>query len=368
MPVQILFTNFTTSLRAAKDVLQSWRRATARLLRSFLLLGGTALVLTGCIHQRLTNLGDNLSFLDPQGPIAAAERWHFWFVIAVMGVFVAAPVYLLTIWLIWHYRYKNRDHTRYEPAWGHNRLLTVATWGGPVAIVVVLGFFTWRNTHRLNPWTPIASNEPALDVRAIGYDWKWLFIYPKQRIATVGVLPIVAGRPVAMKLTSASVMQSLWIPALVGQIYAMGGMTTQLHFEATNPGRSLGLNTMYNGAGFHQQKFTTVAMTPRAFKAWVAHVRATSLRLDGRTYKLIEQRSTKAQLVSALRLPAKAVRAEAFAMRDVPPHLFHRVLLATRHGTAINLGTTAPAHASPIPALRISSARGSHPATPITEQ
>lgn len=371
MSVPALVTTVIAFLRlAAKGGWHARRRAAERLLRLSVVLTGTALLLTGCVHEPLTNLHDNLSFLDPQGPIAAAERWHFWFVVGIMGVFVATPVYLLTIWLVWHYRYKNKANTRYAPKWGDNRLLSIATWGGPVVIVVVLGVFAWRNTHRLNPWTSIASNQPTLPVEAIGYDWKWLFIYPKQKIATIGVLPVPVGRPIAMKLTSATVMQSLWIPALVGQIYAMGGMTTQLHFEATNPGRSLGLNTMYNGAGFHQQKFTAVAMKPQAFKAWVEHVKATGLRLDGRAYALISAQNTKDQLASALRLPEKEVRTEAISMRDVPARLFQRVLIATRQGTTVNVNANASAslRTTLSASLRMSDGGESALATPQTEQ
>lgn len=345
--------------------LARWRQRFAeRLLHVSWLLGAASVTLTGCARQPLMNLHDHLSFLDPQGPIAGAERWNFWFVIAVMGVLVAAPVFLLTVWIVWRYRYKNKDYVRYAPKWGDNRFLSIATWGGPVVIVIVLGFFAWQSTHKLNPWTPIASNQPALQVQAIGYDWKWLFIYPKQRIATIGVLPIPTGRPVAMKLTSATVMQSLWIPALVGQIYAMGGMTTELHFEAASPGRSLGLNTMYNGPGFHQQKFTTIAMKPGAFKAWIEHVKAKGVPMDGHTYKLIDERNTKAQLAAALHLPPKVALTGAFFIREVPPNLFHKVLVATARGTPVRLGPTI----RPPVAVHLLAAKEPAPATPITEQ
>ncbi|MGH7068950.1 MAG: hypothetical protein ACREFO_02910 [Acetobacteraceae bacterium] len=329
-----------------------WRRTAPVALR-LSALTGVLLILAGCVHRPLINLHDNISFLDPQGPIAAAERWHFWFVIAVLVVLVAGPVFLFTTLIVWRYRYSNRAHARYQPKWGDSKPVTVLTWAGPIAIVIVLGFFVWQNTHQLNPFTPlaadhltaVASSQAPLQIQAIGYDWKWLFVYPKLRIASVGVLPIQAGRPVAMQLTSATVMQSLGIPALVGQIYAMGGMTTQLHFEATNPGRSLGMNTMYNGRGFSQQKFTTIAMKPAAFKAWVRSVRSNGIKLNAGAYKLLNERNTKSGLAAALELPATSIRDGTVYFRNVPPHLFARVVRATMHGVPVNLNQ--PAGVSP---------------------
>lgn len=322
-----------TSVAGLKSL---WKAGTQLSLRLFSLVSLT-LMLSGCAHQPLRNLHDHLTFLNPQGPIAAAERWHFWFVILVMGVLVAGPVYLITIWLLYRYRYSNKANTRYAPKWGHNRVLGVLTWSGPVAIVIFLGIFVWRNAHQLDPFKPLAATQPALQVEAIGYDWKWLFVYPKQGIATIGVLPIPAGRPVAMKLTSATVMQSLSIPALVGQIYAMGGMVTQLHFKANGPGRSLGMNTMYNGPGFARQTFTTVALKPGDFNAWVKRVQSGGVVLDHHTYALLSKRSTKGRLATALKLPTKMVNEGHVYLRDVPAHLFRKVIRATASGTPINL-------------------------------
>ncbi|HEU0230804.1 MAG TPA: cytochrome ubiquinol oxidase subunit II [Burkholderiaceae bacterium] len=327
-----------------------WQPGAWLALRIFSIIGST-FVLSSCAREPLRNLHDHLSFLDPQGPIAAAERWHFWFVVLIMTVLVAAPVYILTIWILWHYRYSNKAHTRYEPKWTHNSVLSVLTWSGPVAIVMFLGVFVWRNTRRLDPFRPLVSTQPTLQVQAIGYNWKWLFLYPKLKIATVGVLPIPAGQPVAMKLTSATVMQSLSIPALIGQIYAMGGMVTQLHFEANGPGRSLGMNTMYNGSGFARQTFTALALKPTAFKAWVKQVQAYGVPLDQHTYALLSQRGTKGQLASALRLPSSTVRDGEIFLRDVPTGLFHQVIHATTSGTTVKFpqmnGVSANAPAIP---------------------
>lgn len=241
----------------------------------------------------------HMSFLDPQGPVADAQRLHFYWVLGVMAVLVAGPIFLVLPFFAWRYRYGNKS-ARYTPKWKYSRLLEIFSWGGPIIIVVVLAFFVWPDAHKLDPYKPLASDQPALRVQVIGYDWKWLFIYPDQGIATIGTLAMPVGRPVSMDLTSATVMQSFFIPALGSQIYAMGGMVTQLNLQADKPGRSLGENTMYNGNGFHQQKFTADAMTPAQFKTWVANIRENGTAFDARALKAISQRSTRAQLIDAL--------------------------------------------------------------------
>jgi cytochrome o ubiquinol oxidase subunit 2 len=173
----------------------------------------SALMIAGCSGDT------HLSFLDPQGPVASGQRWHFVEALAVLVVFVAIPVFVLTPWFLWRYRYGAKS-SRYTPKWNFYGPLEIASWAGPVVIVVLLAIIVWRDTHALDPYKPLASDQPALRVQVIGYDWKWLFIYPDQGIATIGVFALPVGRPVAMQLTSATVMQSLHIPALGSQIYA----------------------------------------------------------------------------------------------------------------------------------------------------
>ena len=252
-----------------------------------------ALTLTSCAGDT------HLSFLNPQGPVAYIQRTHFLEMVALLAIFVALPIFVLIPWFAWRYRYGAKS-SRYTPKWAFSRTLEVAAWSGPAVIVALLAVLVWRSTHALDPYKPLASGTPALRVLVIGYDWKWLFIYPDQGVASIGVLPLPAGQPVAMQLTSATVMQSLQIPALGGQIYAMGGMVTQLHLQADKPGRFMGENTMYNGDGFHQQRFTAVAMTPDAFNEWVKQTQARGVPLDASTLKLISEPTTRAQLTAAL--------------------------------------------------------------------
>jgi len=290
----------------------------------------------------------HLSFLDAQGPVADAERWHFYWVLAILLVLVAGPIFLALPFLVWRYRYRNTA-ARYTPKWQFSPLLEVMSWAGPIVIVIVLAFFVWRDSHRLDPYRPLASGEPALRVQAIGYDWKWLFIYPDQGIATVGILALPVGRPLAISLTSATVMQSFFIPALGSQIYAMGGMVTQLHLAASRPGRSLGENTMYNGNGFHRQKFTAVAMAPDGFAAWVRRVRDTGVPLDAQVLAAMSRRGTLAQLIDEL--PPGAAHDGSVYLTGVSPGLFSTVVRATMDGSAVALPHgTAGAIADPKPA------------------
>ena len=252
--------------------------------------------------------------------------------LALLAIFVALPVFVVTPWFAWRYRYGAKS-SRYTPKWEFHGLLEIACWGGPMVIVALLGALLWRSTHALDPYKPLASSQPALRVQVIGYDWKWLFIYPDEGVASIGELAFPAGRQLAMQLTSATVMQSLLIPSLGSQIYAMGGMVTQLHLEAAKPGRFMGENTMYNGNGFSQEKFTAVAMTPHEFQAWVRKVRASGVLMNAAALAAISKRTTRAQLIAAV---GNATSSDGNVyFRAVTAALFPAVVAATRDGTAV---------------------------------
>jgi cytochrome o ubiquinol oxidase subunit 2 len=309
-----------------------------------------ALVLAACDGNT------HLTFLDPQGPVADLQRWHFYEVLGIMAVLVAGPVFLLLPFFAWRYRYGNKA-SKYAPRWEFSRFLEIMAWSGPIIIVVILAFFVWRDTHKLDPYKALASDQPPLRVQVIGYDWKWLFIYPDQGIASIGLLAIPTGRPISFRITSATVMQSLFIPALGSQIYAMGGMVTQLNLQASKPGRSLGENTMYNGNGFHQQHFTAQAMTPTKFKAWVNKVRAAGIPLDARTMQLISRRATRSDLIAAL-LRARRMDGNVF-FTGVSKMLFPAAVKATMDGKA----TLPPTVFAPASTAMTGAARNLRPMT-----
>lgn len=315
------------------------RATLAVILTRWIILAAALMLLVACSGDT------HLSFLNPQGPIAAAQRWHFYWVLAIMAVLVAGPIFVLLPFWAWRYRYGGKT-AKYTPKWEFSRLLEIMAWSGPIVIVAILAFFVWHDAHRLDPYKPIASAQPPLRVQVIGYDWKWLFIYPDQGIASIGTLAIPVGRPLSLQITSATAMQSLFIPTLGSQIYAMGGMVSRLNLEASKPGLSLGENTMYNGNGFHQEKFIAVAMTPVQFTAWVAKVHGTGLSLDAKTLQLISQRATRSDLIAAMP-HARSMDGNVY-FTGVSTALFSAVVKATKDGTsALPLSAFGPAGATP---------------------
>ncbi|MGI4982833.1 MAG: ubiquinol oxidase subunit II [Janthinobacterium lividum] len=289
-----------------------------------------ALMLSACAGD------SHLSFLDPQGPIAALQRKHFIEMVALLAIFVALPIFILIPWLALRYRYGAKT-ARYTPKWGGSRFIEIAAWAGPIVIVAFLALLVWRSTPLLDPYRPLPSSRAPLRLQVIGYDWKWLFIYPDQGVASMGVLALPAGRPVSIEITSATVMQSLYIPALGSQIYAMGGMVSRLHLQADAPGRFMGENTMYNGDGFHQEKFTAVAMTPQAFDEWVRHAQSGGIPLDAQALGLISRPTTFTQLETALNQNTSSEGSLYF--RNASPDVFSKVVMATMSGAGGQPGT-----------------------------
>ena len=230
--------------------------------------------------------------LGAAGPVADQTRSLFLLVCLIL-IFVVGPVLVLTPLFAWHYRLSNTK-SAYRPQWGFNWPLEGLIWIPPAIIVVVLAMFLWRDTHRLDPYRPLASSYPPIEVQVVALDWKWLFIYPEEGVASVNKLVIPAGRPVHFSLTSATVMQSFFIPQLAGQIYAMAGMTTQLNLAADAPGTYRGENTQFNGMGFQNQKFPVTSETDDGYQAWLAQARASGKTLDMAIFKTLSARSVQA--------------------------------------------------------------------------
>lgn len=231
-----------------------------------------------------------LGIVNHAGPIAE-QTWHLYLIVGAILVFVAGPVLLLVPIVAWHYRLSNK-HNAYKPKWDFSWGLEGLIWIPPTGIVIGLGFVLWHYTHLLNPYRPIASEQPALEVQAVGFDWKWLFVYPDQRVAAVNQLAIPVGRPVHISLTSGTVMQSMMVPQLAGQIYAMAGMTSQLNLAASRPGIYRGENTQFNGEGFQNQKFDVIALAPADYDRWLARVRASAKPLDAQALDALFAKSS----------------------------------------------------------------------------
>lgn len=250
-----------------------------------------------------------LGVVNHAGPVAA-EQWQLYLTVAAVLFFVAAPVLILVPLVAWHYRLSNKGDA-YRPNWGFSWPLEILVWVPPIGIVIGLGFLLWTSTHRLDPYRPLASSVPPLEVQAVALDWKWLFIYPEERVATVNQLAIPVGRPVHIRLTSGTVMQSLLIPQLAGQIYAMAGMQTQLNLAASRPGMFRGQNTQFNGEGFQQQKFDVIALRPADYDRWLGRVRASDRALDR---KALDQ------------VTARSISRDPAFFSTVPPDLFERIM------------------------------------------
>lgn len=224
----------------------------------------------------------------------ASGEHSLFFLVIVLTLVVVVPVLVLVPWLAWRYR-RNASKSAYRPRWEFSKPVEIVIWGVPVVVTAVLAVILWHQAYRLDPYRPLSSTASPLEVQVVGLDWKWVFIYPDQRIATVNTLAIPAGRQVHLTLTSDTVMQSLMIPRLAGQIYAMAGMQTQLYLQADHVGQYRGENTQYNGEGFHRQKFQARAMSAKDFEQWVDDVHRSTGTLDCAAYTALQKRDVVAK-------------------------------------------------------------------------
>jgi cytochrome o ubiquinol oxidase subunit 2 len=228
--------------------------------------------------------------LDPQGPIGAAERLILVNATVVM-LAVIVPVIVLTLGFAWWFRAGNA-RARYLPDWEYSGPVELVVWSIPALVVVFLGGMAWISTHDLDPPRPLASAEKPIDIQVVSLDWKWLFIYPAEGVASVNRLAVPAGRPLQFSITSASVMNSFFVPQLGSQIYAMAGMTTRLVLQADRPGTYTGRSVQYSGSGFSDMRFDVVALEPAAFDDWLRKTRETGGILDSSSYGALARPGT----------------------------------------------------------------------------
>ena len=248
---------------------------------------------TGVLTFALAALlsGCKASLLDPAGRIAADEK-SLIITSTLLMLIVVLPVIFMTLYFAWKYRASNTSAT-YTPNWSYSHRIEAVVWAVPIAIVLVLGVITWKTTHELDPYRPLTSNVKPITIEVVSLDWKWLFIYPEQHIATVNEIHFPAGTPVNFKITSDTVMNVFFIPQLGSQIYAMAGMQTQVNLIADTPGTYDGLSTNFSGAGFPDMKFTATATSQADFDAWVAKVKASPNKLGLDNYNEISKPSSK---------------------------------------------------------------------------
>jgi len=247
--------------------------------------------------------------LDPQGPISSAERLLLINSTAIMLV-VVVPVIVATLAFAWWYRSSNTHATRSLDESYEGRVEFVV-WSIPALTVILLGGVIWIGSHQLDPRAPISGKSDPLRVDVVALDWKWLFIYPDRGIAAVNQLVIPVGTPVEFRLTSATVMNSFFVPQLGSQIYTMGGMTTHLSLLADQPGEYPGFSANFSGDGFSWMRFVVKSVTVGDFNTWLEQAHGTGSGLDAASY-------------AELAKPSRDVSPTTY--RSVEPKLFERIL------------------------------------------
>jgi cytochrome o ubiquinol oxidase subunit 2 len=249
--------------------------------------------------------------LDPKGPIAAAERQIMFNSLGIM-LAIVIPTILATLGVAYWFRSSNK-RARYLPDFEYSGRLEMLVWSIPAMTVLLVGGVAWVGSHDLDPRKPIVSTIKPVTVQVVSLDWKWLFIYPDQGVATVNQLTIPIGKPVSFELTSSGVMNSFFVPQLGSQIYTMAGMVTRLQLQADLPGTYRGLSAQYSGNGFADMRFNVDAVPAENFAQWVDATHSAGPVLDTQAY-------------AALAKPSKAV--EPFSFGAVAPNLFNGILTA----------------------------------------
>ena len=262
--------------------------------------------------------GCNLVLLDPSGDVARQQS-DIMIITTIIIALIIVPVLIAIAVVAWRYRASNKN-AKYEPHWDHSPQLELWVWSGPLLIIIAVGAVSWLGTHQTDPYRaldriapgkPVPSDVKPLEVDVISLRWKWLFLYPQYGIATVNELAAPVDRPIQFKLTGDTMMDSFFVPALVGQVYTMPGMQTILHGVINKPGEYRGFSANYSGAGFTDMRFKFHGLTTQDFDAWVGKVRAAGGDLDLAGY-------------DTLRKPTRNAPVQYFAKFDAD--LYQRVL------------------------------------------
>jgi cytochrome o ubiquinol oxidase subunit II len=255
--------------------------------------------------------------LDPRGPVGEAERVILYDSTAIM-LTVIIPVIVLTLVFAWWFRAKNK-RAHYRPDWEYSGRIEMIIWSIPALVILFLGGIAWTGSHDLDPPAPLADRTAPLDIEVISLDWRWLFIYPHEGIASLNRLVVPAGVPLRFRLTSTTVMNSFFVPQLGSQIYTMPNMVTRLNLKADQPGTFEGLSAQFSGDGFSDMRFDLVSTAPEAFQDWVNATKTQGGVLDAKTFEELDR-------------PAKADGAQTYA--QVSEGLFDRI--STSHMAAVS--------------------------------
>ena len=256
--------------------------------------------------------------LNPAGDVARQQR-NIIYISTGLMLLIIIPVLILIVVFAWRYR-KGGGGT-YDPNFDHSTSLELVIWSAPLLIIIALGALTWSSTHLLDPFRPLdpvvvgpeaaAPTAVPLRVQVVAMDWKWLFIYPEQGVATVNELVVPVNRPVSFEITSTNMMNAFYAPTLAGMVYAMPGMQSQLHAVLNRPGNYEGFSANYSGTGFSDMRFRLRGVDGAAFNAWVTQAKGSGRALDLKTYRQLAQ-------------PSEKVPPALFAM--VPSDMFQRIV------------------------------------------
>ncbi|RIX51267.1 ubiquinol oxidase subunit II [Paenibacillus nanensis] len=255
-------------------------RSKFRMLATGLFLAMVFLI-SGCSSEQYI-------VLDPKGPIGESQK-DLILISTLLCAVIIVPVLILTAIIVWRYRDRPGRKAAYKPEWEHNTKLEVTWWSIPIVIIIILGAVTVYYTYKLEPSKAIASDKEPITIQVTSMDWKWLFKYPGEDIATVNYVKFPEDTPIRFQLTSDTAMNSFWIPQLGGQLYSMSGMAMTLYLQADEQGSYYGSGANFNGEDFAQMTFTADAVSQEEYDAWVEEVKADApaLTMDG--YKELQK-------------------------------------------------------------------------------
>ncbi|UDG80363.1 ubiquinol oxidase subunit II [Candidatus Annandia pinicola] len=244
----------------------------------------------------LINFNTKCYTLNPTGQIAIEQSKLIMISFSIMLIIVI-PVILMSIIFAYKYNEKNYNKNNYEPNWNHSNYIESITWFIPIIIVIFLSIILWNSTHKLDPSISINSKKKTMDIEVIALDWKWIFLYPKQNIATINEIAIPTNVPIHFIITSNSVMNSFFIPKLGSQVYAMAGMKTQLYLISNKSGIYTGISSNYSGSGFSNMKFKVISCKNiYFFNKWLRKVKHSPNYLDAVNLMQVSIPSVKHQV------------------------------------------------------------------------
>lgn len=306
--------------------------------------------------------GCERAVLNPAGDVALQQRDLIYVSTAIM-LLVVVPVIIMVCWFAWKYRASNKS-AKFDPNFHHSTALELGIWSIPLLIIITIGAMTWSSTHLLDPFRrldriapgqPTDPNVAPMVVQVVSMDWKWLFIYPEQNIATVNELVLPVDREVRFDITSTNMMNTFYAPTLAGMIYAMPGMRSQLHAVLNRPGEYEGMSANYSGAGFSHMRFKLRGVDDAGFDQWVRQVQATGTPLSTTDYLTLEEPTERHPIVLYSSAPHglferivnRCVAPGTTCLSEQMSHGGHAAASPAPSGPAA--GHTGPATSSPLP-------------------